>query len=342
MTILSQDGFDSYNVRADLSTKYGSIGASVSIATTGGRYGGGSILSGGFDSSVVQTMPTPQGEIWFGVGIKNTDTTNKSIAGWFSLVGGTNAEMGLYYNPVSGVFSFQDKDANVIASGTGSLGSGVYHWLEISVVIGALGKIELWLDGVRKINFSGATNPLGGVSLAAISFSGCAGKSDALVANYDDMYMLNTLGTVNNARKGDSRIDTELATLDFGPNQGTPTTGTDHFAMVHEAHIDYDTSVLTLANTAGQKEVFGFGAMSSTPNNIWGVRVINVVKKSDGSPCNGAAYVNSATTIGVGQTVPVLTSYFNVDNIYELDPHTSAPWTSAAINAAKAGFSVVA
>lgn len=341
MTLISQDGMDSYNVPADLSTKYGSVGASVTIDTTGGRYGEGCISSGGFSSSVVETMPTAQGELWTGFAISNTDTAYKAVAGIFSVLGANDAEVVLYYSPISGIFTFQTTSGTVIASGIGSLGTGVYHWLEIRSIIGVSGVLELWLDNVRKINFIGPTNPHGGTNIAAISIAG-GGKNDSLIAKFDDKYILNTLGTRNNARKGDGRIETVYAISDFGPNDGTPLTGDDHFAMVDEVYIDYATSTISLPNTVGKKEVFAFNPMSDTPNNIWALRVVSVVEKSDGSTCNGAAYVNSSSTIGIGPTVPILTTWSDVEGIFETDPNTSAPWTEAAINAVKAGIEIVA
>jgi len=345
MTMLHQDGFDSYATAADLSTEYGSVGADTLISATGGRYGGPCLVGAGGAGShtayVSKTLSGTQTEIWTGFAASQSDNQQHVIFSAFSLNGGINPEVSLWYNPLIGVFTaaIGQGNGNVIASGTCTMGQEVYHWIEIHLNINpTVGIFELWVDDQQIIMFAGNTASFGGTSIAALMLGG----GNSLQALWDDWYILNLLGTVNNSRLGDSRIETLLASADAGPNQGIPSNGTSHFAMIDEVDIDYNLSFLALPNTVGLKEVFDFNPMVTTPANIWAVRVINVVEKTDGAVCNGAAYIESATVVGVGPDVPVLTTYFSVAGIFETDPATGQPWAYPAVNAINAGLELVA
>ena len=167
----------------------------------------------------------------------------------------------------------------------------------------------------------------------------------SILGIFDDWYILDpTVGSTNITRLGDSRIETLVPISDAGPNQGTPSNvsvGTgQHYTMVNEPQNDGGSTYLSMPAVSGSEEVFGLSSLSSIPLNIWAVRVLNIVEKTDGGYTQGNAVIVSSGVVEYGPNQQILSTYFGQYGIFETDPNTGSEWTYAAVNAADAGFAV--
>lgn len=352
MSLIHMDGFDSYAVIADLSQEY-SPTTLYNFSTTAGRFGGGALYlnsgnsSNGSSEWMGKTLPTATAEVWTGCAVNSISgaTSNGVMMNFLSASG---LEVQILYNQVSGTWSvyrgqYGNGGTQLGSSITATLSVGVYHWVEFHFVIsGTVGVVEIWIDGVQVLNLTGVNTSYSGATTVTALYLGGGFYSygvGAIKAYFDDWYILNTSGSHNNTRLGDSRIETLKPTSDAGPNNGTPSTAGSHYAMVNENQWA-STNTITITNTSGQEELFGMSSLSGSPSTVNAVRVLAVAEKTDAGACSLEGVISSSSTVGVAAMNALATSYQHNYAIFETDPHTSAAFTASSINAMKVGVEV--
>ena len=339
MSLIFMDGFDLYSGPTDpaFSGVYSGAGYNTNwLSTTAGRYGGGALYINAYYESITKPLPSPQAEIWLGFAY--------NCAGGYPVFINFNSpsgqELQLQYAASTGLWTVLRNGTQVGSTVTCSIGSGVYHWLEMHYKIGTStsGIFELWIDGVQQINLTGVnTSAYGNTTFTSFTFGG---NNNALTGFIDDMYIVVPGGANNTGRLGDSRIETLRPTSDAGPNNGTPSAGTSHFAMVNEVQNDGATTTITVTNASGQEELFGMASLAGTPTTISAVKVAVVAEETTAGTCTVEAVLVSGGTKAVGASAPLTTAFGVVSNFWEADPNTSAAWTAAAVNAMRCGFQI--
>jgi hypothetical protein len=335
MAILWQDGFDLYNNQTDISMAYVSVAGAV--ATTGGRFGAGAWQANNYGITRAISGIT---ELWTGFAVNTSSTSNqdKAVLQFGSTVG---VEGLVTYNPATGAWKVWNGSENtLLGTATQMLAAG-WHWVDAHFKLSAtVGVMEVWIDNVQLINVTGAnTIHNSGVTQVTTVQIGDNGGGGGLNAYIDDWIINDLSGSINNGRVGDSRIETLVPTSDAGTNNATPSTGTSHYAVVDEPQFDV-TDYLTMPNTSGDKEVFGHGALVSTPAIVHAVSIKMVSQKSDAGAYSLEPLVVSNTTEGDGSSQALTTSWGIQSSVFEADPHTSAAWTYANVNSASIGYKV--
>ena len=214
-----------------------------------------------------------------------------------------------------------------------------WHWVDIHYQIGGSGLLELWLDGLRILNLPGAnTTQFGSTVFTKVIFGG--DLQDSTVINHiDDVYILDTTGTINNSRLGSVRIDSLVPASDAGPNDGTPSISGPNYLMVNEPYWS-STNTVALTNTVGQEELYGMTVLTTTPDTIYAVKVTGVVEKTDAVQMQANTLISSNGVVNSGTSTVLLTSYSHVNNIFETDPNTSNAWVYTSINNLRCGIVV--
>ena len=77
---------------------------------------------------------------------------------------------------------------------------------------------------------------------------------------FDDLYVLDDTGSVNNARLGARLIKMIVPASDAGTNQFTPDSGSTHYDRLTEA--PRDTTTYLEDDTTGHRELFGMGTLN--------------------------------------------------------------------------------
>lgn len=336
MALLHMDGFDGYSSASDLYTM-AYTGGSINFTTSGGRYGGGALAL--FNGGYQLMTPIAALETWVGFALYLGSSGNSEciLCKWSS---GSYDEAMVTINPLLGQLSFWSGRSNILLGQYTGLNGNAWHWLDIHYKAdGTAGVAELWLDGTQVLNVTGVNSTRSSPSSLAsfcIGDNGIAGPQSSFI---DDLVIVDTAGTTNNGRIGDHKIVTLQPTSDAGTNNGTPSSGADHYAMVADATWDASTYD-TITNTSGQEELFGFADISGSPTNIAAVKVSHISQKTDTGDASLQTVVVSSGTVSSGSSQALGTSWSKFFTLLEADPHTSAAWTASAVNALTAGVKV--
>lgn len=98
----------------------------------------------------------------------------------------------------------------------------------------------------------------------------------------------------------------------------------------------------THSSTVGQEDLFTFPALVTNPTTIFGTAVKALVAKSDAGArtvsLNTKSVSSDATGSAPGQALATTPTWQG--SYFDVDPATGAAWTTAGVNAAKAGVSV--
>ena len=338
--ILWQDGFDLYAATSDLAMNYTSPNKGV-ISTTGGRFGGGCYSTAGGQPTANYPLPSTTAEVWVSYAINfYAVTSGDFIIATFGSAAVTNGgiEGCVTYNPTTGTFkAWRGYLQTLLGSVTKVVSSG-WHWVDFHFKMdGSAGIVEIWLDDFQILSLT-AQNTIqnsGQTVLTTISWGDTfAGNSGEI--SIDDLFVTDA----GFGRIGDARIETIVPNSDATPNNGTPSSGSNHYACVNEAQ--YNTSnYITMPNTSGDKEVYGVGSIASTPAVVYNVKVYMVSEKTDAGSFVLEPLVVSSGTESDGSATQLLTSSWGTQEAnFPLNPHTSAAWTYSQVNAMDIGYKV--
>jgi hypothetical protein len=162
--------------------------------------------------------------------------------------------------------------------------------------------------------------------------------------SYDDVYVLDSAGSVNNTFLGDQHVETIYPNADGNYGQWTPSSGTSHNALVNEhsgTYPDGDTSYVSDA-TVGHRDSYALGDLSVLSGTIAAVQSAMYARKDDAATRQIAAFIRRSSTDYDGATATLATTYAFYTEIREQDPSTSAAWDIAGVNAAELGVKTVA
>ena len=206
---------------------------------------------------------------------------------------------------------------------------------ELRVTIG--GATTSWTNGlISNVN----TDPSGIGSSNQVWIA--QGKPGDLDAYFDDLYVLNSMGTLNVDFLGECRVLTSLPNSNGATNTWTRSGGSSNFSMVNENPPDGDTTC-NLSSTPAQIDLYAYPAIAPT-GSIAGLQVNLCERKDDvGSRTTCAEYRSSGGTNYDGAIQFSPGSQYAVDRqVYETDPATSAAWTTAGVNGGQFGIKLVA
>jgi len=344
------DGIENYASANDLRQVYPvSAPTGIVVGATFGRFGGRGIHLGTGSAFFPETwaieLPVGKADLWVGFAFRlgSTDPAQSGRFVRFASVIGTEAEFYLdHFN--RSISAYLGASATLLGTSAPTVVPfDAWCWLEFHYKLDALaGVMEVWIDGAQVLNLTGintkanpAATELARVAIIGQATGGAAGRF------VDDLYILDTLGSAPwNTRLGDCRIYTLVPVSDAVPNNGVPSTGSSHFAVVDESPGYNTTDFLTLTNTTGQEERFGIASLPSNVAQVLSVSVVNVANKSDA----GAAFSHNKIVSGVssanGASKTLSTSYTYTRDFFDTDPATASAWSVAAVNAAKIAYVV--
>jgi hypothetical protein len=236
--------------------------------------------------------------------------------------------------------------ALVVAGTTGNLVSTAndivtasdWHHVELQAYCHTTnGTIELRVDGatvatVNDVNTGGSSSNMN-YSEVLIASPGHV----TYAAIIDDVYVCDGSGNTNNSFLGPCRVTTLFPTSDAGPNQGTPSTGNDHYALIDEVQVDTSSTYITVLD--GDQELFGYADLTtegavkgvclttlSAPIGANGNKLKSLLKSGNSTSNYAAKYIRGG---GV---------YSAVQQISETNPDTSNAWTPSEIDSGSFGF----
>jgi len=218
-----------------------------------------------------------------------------------------------------------------------------YTYVEAKVKVSdAAGTVEVRLNGSPTPEFAlTAQDTCTGVTPLITHFSlghYAPTLADSISSIYSsfhcDFYLCDTTGPDNNDFLGELRGDLMLPDAPGANQDFTPSTGSDHEAVIDEvppSATDYLESSVT-----GDKDTHTVTPLTGI-DNIVAVQINNWFFKSDAGYAAGRSLLVSGATEDTGVTLAApLDPIYQLDS-WELDPNTSAAWTLANLNAIEIG-----
>lgn len=223
-------------------------------------------------------------------------------------------------------------------SAAGVLLADTWMSIQVKLIISAtVGQVIIKVNGVTIFNL---TNQNTGTSDINKILLGGAGNYQGW--SYDNLWILNATGShSNDFPLGVMRVAAMVPTSDATPNQFTPSTGTDHFALVDDAQSDDDTSYV-YSETPGHVERFGISAAPGTIAEVHGAMVWATMRKDDIDAKFARVQATSGSTTVESGDIDVPLTYSEYGLLVPQDPDTNAQFDEAGINALKIGITVQA
>lgn len=350
MAITIIDGFDLYNGLASnlgLQSKWVVANTTYTSMDTG-RFGVGQCLK--FDGTattstclMTRSLPATVSAFASGVAVKISDLADIGAA-FAILISGesTTPHAQLTVNDTGYLTarrttSYTGAGVALGTTATQVIFQGVWHYVEWEVVIhDTTGSFKVWVDGVQVLNLTNVDTRNAGTGIVnRVGICPFTGKGGACY--FDDFYVTNSA-----VRLGECRIDAIRPNADVvGAKDFTPSTGTDHYALVDESVANGDTDYVS-GTTVGHVDRFTHAGLGVTPSAIHAVQVSAFGKKTDAATRSINLQVKSGATTSDGSSYNLAADYAKFERILETDPNTAAAWGASGVNALEFGVKVAA
>jgi hypothetical protein len=345
MALLFFDGFDHMGTSAAiLQTKWVS-GLSPGLSTSNPRTGSASLYFSGAGSYLDSKLLPASGGFVVGFAIR-TDNWNSSTNNLLEIKEGSTIHLALASDFASPARLTVKRGSTVLATGTTLLAVASYYYIEFKGIIhDTTGSYEVRIDGVSEaaLTASGVDTRNGGTTGQWDRIRVGTAASGAF-CYFDDLYVCDQSGVApRNTFLGSVKVETLLPQTDAvaaGSNAGlTPSTGTDHGALVDENPPN--TSDYNSSPTVGLKDTYNYPSLTLT-GTILGIQTNLYVQKSDTAARTVCAVVRAGGTDYDGANVAPLTTFSYLSEVRAQNPNTSNDWTSSDIASLQAGMKVTA
>jgi hypothetical protein len=327
---------DNSNAGKDaLNSRYNVTGHNFTINVGGGRFAGNCLqLAGdGYFWQFYNGTMGPDFVLGFAVFYPSGVTgTNNATVNVFQTAAGNDEQVSLRMDP-AGHITIR-RGGVILATGLTVIQVNTWYYIEFAVHLDpAAGSASLYINGVLDATVAGVNTQPQATALVDMVLFTNFGNS-----RWCDVYGMD--GTL--VPLGPQRVSLKLATADGTNLDWTPSAGATQFNLVNTVPPNGDANGFISSNTPTNKTTLQFGALPYVPAVINAVQVGMYARFDDGGPHQIAACVVSGATTNVGAAKSIAATYLDVYlEIYQNDPHTAAPWTAAAVDAAQYGVDLV-
>lgn len=334
MSLLFFDGFDAQ----DTTLKWLSTLGAAPVYTDAGRYGVGNAFRAGSASGRVAKPITASAQIIVGGAVKvdSIAAAHFLFAGWGDSGATQHATIQV---GTSGQIQACRAATVVASSAVGVIIPGAWNYIEFRATIAdAGGVIEIKVNGVQVVNFTGDTKNAGtATNFDMVTLSG-ATQTDPLVA-YDDVYIANTLGSApSNTFLGEVVVQTLLPTGAGASTGLTPIGSPNNWENVDE--VPFSMADYNASNVVGAHDSYAMGNVDAATGTIYGVQTNVVASKTGVGAASLKPLVRSGGTDYFDATAALTASPTLLSAIRETDPATAAAWTVSGVNSVEVGAEV--
>jgi hypothetical protein len=332
------DGVNHYATAGLLRKWTSNGGANTATVSTPGRFGGNCILFGN-NVGIEKTLDAQT--TWIvGFALKSDDYPNAGDITILEIKDGINVQMDVRFSRATQTL-YVTRNGTVLGTAVPVFPIGVWKYIEFKTLIdNTVGTYQLKVDGVSILSGTGAdTQNTANASANRVKIYQSTTTASGTM-RISDIYICDGTGGANNDFLGEVRIDTLFPSADGATLNWTPSTGTDHYALVDETSPNDDTDYNS-SSTVGNIDLYEF-ANTALTGTIAAVGINMYVRKDDA----GTRQIRSVTRRGgsnyTGSTLTVGSNYEFLTEIQQVDPSTSAAWTVSNLNGAQFGVEVVA
>ncbi len=212
-----------------------------------------------------------------------------------------------------------------------------WHYIEVRTKLGTTtGECEIILNGVPWLNLTNINTATGGITSFQTVGVGCA-YGTWHDTYYDDMYVCDTTGTVNNTFLGPISVYTLLPSAAGSTTQLTATGAATNWQAVSETSNNNATSYVSTSVT-GQRDFYQFQALPAAVTSVQGV----MIKSRSTLPTAGTRKLklnlkNGASMISSALKALVLGSWAEDSFTSDTAPDGTA-WDPTKVNATEGGI----
>ena len=220
-------------------------------------------------------------------------------------------------------------------SGAGlTYGSG-WHYVEVKIVVGTAGSVEIRVDGSQRLLVTSVNT----TNAAHDAYYSCINFDIATQYRIDDIYVADGSGTLHNSFLGAQTVIGLLPAADTAVEQWQPSSAVPHSSIVNSPAVVPRTDWLH-SGTSGAEDLYQYAPLSGVAS-VAGIQINTTCRATDATAYSLKTPVLSGSTPNADAGQPVPTGvYVTVCRIIETDPATSAEWTQAGINQASFGVQV--
>lgn len=331
MALLWFEGFDQYGSDTDFKQSRKWIRAVGSgILVTGSRSAKAAKTDGTAEPMVLRVPGEPQTVI-FGYAAKFSATNGR--VQFFSPDGYMHAALTFV---TTDTLQLHGNGGGTLL-GSAACSISTWHYIEIKLTISSsVGAAEVRLDGSTVINVSGVNTmnaSSGHAKIAAIQFGGYSSSTNM---EFDDMYLCDNSGSVNNDFLGDCSIGLLVPDGDSSV-QLSRSSGSTNYSLVDEYPGDSATTYVYSA-TAGHKDLYTLTNPPAGSPVIAGAAVCADARVTAGALRQMKLHLNGG---GAGSTTLDTPSAHGYRQFVRETHDGSNAWTVSALNSAVAGIEVV-
>lgn len=338
MALKHIEGFDYCSTAGEITSIYETFdltGTTVMEVVTGSaRYGrglrvavGGGIGQGG-RGSLGKIVGGTEDTMITGFAFKpDGDSNGAWIAGFYE---GTTNHIDLRESGGNPKTLAITRNGTTLESETDAIVLGRWHYIEMKVTIGDAGSWEVRINGVTIMSGSGDTKNGGTGYVDRVWLGPHTGTEENYDLDFDDWYVCDDTGSVNNNFLGDMRVvalypDGAGTTTQWDPSAGS------NWQNVDETPVDGDTTYNS-TNVPNELDLYTLTNLPETANTIHGIRQIVRHRKAEAGTKFIRQLIRTGSTNYEGPDLTVGDAYDYDSQLRETNPNTAVAWTESNIN----------
>lgn len=211
-------------------------------------------------------------------------------------------------------------------------------WWHIELMFDAANlDFEMRVEGVAKLVLDsgdfGAHNPGGTIYQCGLSsrFNSIGAR---ISAYFKDYFWWDGLGSRNNAFLGSCLVAQLDPSSDVDIGGWVPSTGTEAWSIL-DTNTPGDTPYISAGITPVDPVIMGQTNLPPDITSVKGIMTVARATKVDGGDGNLQVSLISNSVEANGADRPITAAMTYWEDVFELDPNTSAPWTPTAVDASQ-------
>lgn len=263
----------------------------------------------------------------------------------FSLMDAATKQISLAFDTAGAIRVLRGSFTGTLlgTSPSNSLVAGAWNFIEVKVLFatGATGTVTVKVNGVTVLTLSSVITCVSANAYAnQIQFRFTASINVGTM-KFDDLYVFNALGGINNDFAGDSKV-VVLRPAGAGHTQSWTTNGSGtHFGCINQTNPDGDTTYLS-SSTIGQIDVETLDALPASVTAVLAVQTVISARKDDASVRQIAPVLSDGSTDAAGTTVGLANNFAYYMQAYDQNPLTTSNWATGDFATLQAGAKVIA
>lgn len=329
MARLFIDGFE-HGSPTDLWDAYGISIPVIATASTYNMVGNYCLnLSATSSSRFVQKTITADSEVY--IALLYQPVFGGTIHGIVQFISGSTVLGGVTIGSDGRIQGHNSSSATPVVYSTKRLTAGVTYLIEIRYNLADSGNIQVKIDGILDIDYSGDTKPGSETTFDLIKFGGATYSGTGA---YGSCYMDNII--IDDASWIGQTFIQAIAPTAAGNSTGwTPSTGSN-WDCVEEIPVS-DTNYVSI-NSNDVTDTYTTSNLSGTINSVKCVQVqARARKESTPTPQNLKLVIRASSTDYLSANKALTTSFANKWNLWETNP-AGGSWDESGVNGIEIGI----